>query len=43
MMKGNPVPLANDWLDESLKRAAFLPLNLHMLLLQCDIKNFVVL
>jgi len=43
MMKGNPVPLVNDWLDDSLKWEAFLPLNLHILLLQCDVKNFVVL
>lgn len=43
MTQGNPVPLVNDWLDDSLKWEAFLPLNLHMLLLQCDVKNFVVL
>jgi len=43
MTKGNPVPLVNDWLDDSLKWEALLPLDLHMLLLQCDVKNFVAL
>jgi hypothetical protein len=36
MAKGNPVPLVNDWLDDSLKWKAFLPL-------QRDVKNFDII